>query len=542
MTSMAWPIEFMNRKPLAHRGAGLGRGLGAGLALAALLALAMPSTGLAQVGSGHAGGGGGVVGGGGIFGKGKGGNVLGGRGHSQRGFDARSLDPQERLFLQGALSLSGDYVGVLDGAWGPASQQALEDWSQRETGNPAPELEDLAPLVAALEQELQTDSWRVVHSTSRDTSYLFPDALLEPDPDSDGENWISADGAFGLMVSTGDMGEANDLHDYLLDEAVQDPAPYHAGGRDWLATSVELEDGTRVMARSEEARWGVETLVVLATDRYAPQMQLIMASYRRGELEDLAIPPGGMLAGLSANQGEAASDDDSGMVQPRLDPGDDTQGGQDGNPPPEGEATSSGTAFYVAPDVLVTAAHVVRGCREMRRIDGLPLEVKAEDDDLDLAVLTAPEASPDWLDMGTADLPRLGEPVTALGYPYLGNLGQGLTVTGGNVSALKGIDGGEGEIMISAPVQPGNSGGPLLNGAGAVIGVVVARVDDLAILEETGTLPQNMNFAVPSPVLSRYLAGAGVTLPPGHGDAGDLRGGIPDRIARSVVAVLCYGE
>jgi len=232
------------------------------------------------------------------------------------------------------------------------------------------------------------------------------------------------------------------------------------------------------------------------------------------------------------------------MTVPRLEPE------EDGMAPPDTEAegsigedaTGSGTAFHVAPGLLVTAAHVVRGCREMRRIDGLPLSVLAADESLDLAVMQAPEPSQDWLDMGAAERPRLGEPVTALGFPYLGNLGQGLTVTGGNVSALKGIDGGEGEIMISAPVQPGNSGGPLLNASGAVIGVVVARVDDLAILEETGTLPQNMNFAVPSPVLSAWLSDLGVALPEGRGTADDLRAGISDRIARSVVAVLCYGE
>ena len=516
----------MNRKRFAGRGPGLARIVGCVLALG----LAAPAPGLAQVGSGRAGGGSAIVGSGGsaIVGSGGGARIAG-------GFDARRLEPQERLVLQGALALSGDYVGLLDGAWGRGSQQALEDWSRRETGRRTPQLEDLAPLVGALEREVQANRWKVVRSASRDTSYLFPATLLLPDPSTEDENWASPDGEFGLMITTGDAEDADLLHQLLLDEAQGDPEPYHAGEDDWLATAVDLEDGTHVMARSERARRGFETLVVLASDRYVPQMQLLMASYRRGSQAPLAVPPGGVLAGLAG-----AAPEGDGIVQPQLEPEGDGAPPQDAAPP-EGEATGSGTAFYVAPEVLVTAAHVVRGCDAMRRIDGLPLEVMAADEDLDLAVLTAPEPSADWLDMGAADLPRLGEPVTALGYPYLGNLGQGLTVTGGNVSALRGIDGGEGEIMISAPVQPGNSGGPLLNGSGAVIGVVVARVDDLAILEETGTLPQNMNFAVPSPVLAAYLSDAGVSLPEGQGGEGDLRGGIPDRIARSVVPVLCYG-
>ncbi len=50
-------------------------------------------------------------------------------------------------------------------------------------------------------------------------------------------------------------------------------------------------------------------------------------------------------------------------------------------------------------------------------------------------------------------------------------------------------------IQIAAPVQPGNSGGPVLDGAGNVVGVVVARLDALRLAQRTGRLPQNVNFA-----------------------------------------------
>ena len=140
----------------------------------------------------------------------------------------------------------------------------------------------------------------------------------------------------------------------------------------------------------------------------------------------------------------------------------------------------------------------------------------------------------------SADLSRLGEEVTALGYPYLGALSQGLTVTGGNVSALLGIDGSQDKLMISAPVQPGNSGGPLLNAQGAVIGVVVARVNDLAILKETGTLPQNMNFAVPNGPLTDFLHAAGVLFPVASPQGFDLSAGIPEPVLKAVVPVFCH--
>ena len=68
-------------------------------------------------------------------------------------------------------------------------------------------------------------------------------------------------------------------------------------------------------------------------------------------------------------------------MQPQLEPEGDSAAPSEDAAQPEGEATGSGTAFYVAPEVLVTAAHVVRGCGEMRRIDGLPLRVMAADED-----------------------------------------------------------------------------------------------------------------------------------------------------------------
>jgi serine protease Do len=214
-----------------------------------------------------------------------------------------------------------------------------------------------------------------------------------------------------------------------------------------------------------------------------------------------------------------------------------------------GNFSSSGTGFYINRDFLVTAAHVVEGCARMELTDRTPLEVIRSEPDLDLAVLKVPGdvavlfepgESDVWLEISPELNAKLGETVTALGFPYLGRFGQGLTVTGGNVSALPGGRFGDSQIMISAPVQPGNSGGPLLNGDGEVIGVVVARIDDIIVLEETGTLPQNMNFAVTNSELNDFLARAQVTFPPSDGQGFDLSKGVPDAVSASVVPLFCF--
>ncbi len=205
-----------------------------------------------------------------------------------------------------------------------------------------------------------------------------------------------------------------------------------------------------------------------------------------------------------------------------------------------GTIMASGTGFYIGPTTLVTAAHVVDGCRAVAMIDGTPLEIINSDSSLDLAVLSGATDAGYWLKLSALEVPKLGEQVTALGYPYYTSLEQGLTVTSGNVSALRGADGSSNRVMITAPVQPGNSGGPLLNKKGAVIGVVVSRIDDIAVLEETGSLPQNMNFAVPSGPLLTFLAQSRITRPQGNGTGGDISADIPTGVTGAVVPLHCY--
>ena len=83
-----------------------------------------------------------------------------------------------------------------------------------------------------------------------------------------------------------------------------------------------------------------------------------------------------------------------------------------------------------------------------------------------------------------------------VGYPLRGALASGANVTVGNVSALAGPGDDRRLIQITAPVQPGNSGGPVLDSAGNAVGVAVAKLDAAAMARATGDIPQNVNFAV----------------------------------------------
>ncbi|MFN8984659.1 MAG: S1C family serine protease [Alphaproteobacteria bacterium] len=167
---------------------------------------------------------------------------------------------------------------------------------------------------------------------------------------------------------------------------------------------------------------------------------------------------------------------------------------------PARRAVSSGTGFVVAPQRIMTNRHVIDGCAEVaaRLPDGreMPTRVMASDATRDLALLsTEAEAGP-VLPFRSAGTYRRGEGVVTYGFPLAGLLSSGPTLTTGEISALAGLADNQRHLQISAPVQPGNSGGPLLDMRGQVIGVVVSKLNASQVARQTGDIPQNVNFAV----------------------------------------------
>jgi S1-C subfamily serine protease len=170
----------------------------------------------------------------------------------------------------------------------------------------------------------------------------------------------------------------------------------------------------------------------------------------------------------------------------------------------------------------MTNHHVVDGCAEMsaRLPNGqeIPAIVIASDATRDLALLrTEADAGPILPFRGSATV-RRGEGVVTYGFPLAGLLSSGPTLTTGEVSALAGLADNPRHIQISAPVQPGNSGGPLLDMRGQVIGVVVSKLNAGQVARQTGDIPQNVNFAVKHTEALDFLREQNVAVTPGNTD------------------------
>lgn len=176
--------------------------------------------------------------------------------------------------------------------------------------------------------------------------------------------------------------------------------------------------------------------------------------------------------------------------------------------PPQPTKTGNGTGFIVsAGGHLLTNTHVVEGCESLK-VAGYPAQVLSVDEGFDLALL---EGTPSSLDVA-AFAPRpasLNADITIAGYPLNGLL-SGLNVTRGSVTGLKGLAGDATTMQISAPVQPGNSGGPAVDSSGRVVGVVVAKLDAKMVADATGDIPQNVNFAIRGEIAKLFLFQSGV--------------------------------
>ena len=178
------------------------------------------------------------------------------------------------------------------------------------------------------------------------------------------------------------------------------------------------------------------------------------------------------------------------------------QGGQEPTTP-----KGFGSGFIITADgYVVTCQHVISGSRRLRvkTSEGLvDAKMIAQDPENDLALLKI-EGTYEPVSFAAAPSAKLGQTIFTLGFPMPDLQGFEPKVTKGVISSLSGISDDIRHYQIDAAIQPGNSGGPLADEAGNIVGILDATLNPGYVIQK-GSLPQNINYALRKSYLMAFL-------------------------------------
>lgn len=422
-----------------------------------------------------------------------------------REFDARDLTLDDKRFLQTALAFAGTYRGLLDGAWGSRSQRAFEQYSEKEFGTRSEDWH-MALLAYDFFNLLERDGWNIQYLPALGMSVMVPAKTLITDaPSDDFINYRHSRSSLSISVGTLTTRAAQNVHKYTLGKRNLGVAPYTVRRDNFAVTSVSLPDGSTIYTRSNYISDAWSTIILSASRSDANILNAVSASISVGHASRLNITSGGKLDRIIAKA--IALSKERTQEPPKT--------SQAVSAPPSStkvhpeKSGSAGSGFRVSAEGhVMTNAHVIASCKEIS-VDGRAATLVDKSESFDLAILkTAP--SPNGAVAKFASQPaRLNSDVTAIGYPYAGAL-SGLNVTRGSVSSMKGLANDTITMQITAPVQSGNSGGPLVASDGSVVGVVVSKLDVVKFASIVGDMPQNVNFAVRGELAQLFLSQNGI--------------------------------
>ena len=203
---------------------------------------------------------------------------------------------------------------------------------------------------------------------------------------------------------------------------------------------------------------------------------------------------------------------------------------------------SSGTGFFVSSDgIIVTNNHVIKGCSSVAvgvENETFKAMVIAKDIDNDLAILSIEKQKTNALPLAN-NSPQLLQDIYASGYPFGSSFSSSIKVTKGIVSSLTGLSNNYSQIQIDAAIQPGNSGGPIVDNNGNVVGVAVSKLDVKKVLKNYGVIPENVNFGVKVGTLKNLLESNNIrTERPNKRKISKTKLG--DSLTKATVFLSCY--
>lgn len=412
----------------------------------------------------------------------------------------RSWSLPVRRGLQNALVWTGDYNGVVDGEFGPRTRAAIRSF-QRGLGAHATGYlteGEIARLEAARIAAVGAAGFRVVEDHETGIRVGLPEAMLRRSGRDDFfveyRSRPDRPAARLLLLSwAAGRDELGMLFDAVLSDGALGTDPYAVRRDEWFVVSgtkggvtayshARFEDGALKgfflqWPSSDSAIFGPIATAMYNSFDALPGIVLAPS---------IVEAPGGNETPYATRNGDHAPT----LPEP---------------PAPEAELVGTGSGFVVdGSGKVLTNAHVVEGCSAVEVGEGVPAVLTGIDTAADLALLQARGGQWPAVAGFSARPARLNSDVTVAGYPLHDLLGS-LNVTRGAVSASSGPANDASVFQITAAVQPGNSGGPVLDEQGAVVGVVQSKLNAVRVAAATGDIPQNISFAIRGEIAKLFL-------------------------------------
>jgi len=216
--------------------------------------------------------------------------------------------------------------------------------------------------------------------------------------------------------------------------------------------------------------------------------------------------------------------------------------GSDEMPAADISPSGLGSGLLVKGGYVVTCWHVVENAKKISisyQGKDFAASLVQKDEGNDIAILRV-EGADAGASLSVADSVKLGEQVFTMGFPHPGLQGSDVKFTTGSISGLTGPQNTPVYFQISAPLQGGNSGGPLFDEYGNLVGIVAAKLDSLKMLAATGDLTQNVNYAIKSDYLVPILKTVdGIKIQPSQTKPVNLLS-LVEELKKSVVMIKVY--
>lgn len=401
-----------------------------------------------------------------------------------------ALTAPEREELQAALHWFGFYSAAIDGAFGPGTRTAMAAWQEANalTASGILTTAQRATLLAAYRAAMAELGLQRVTETEAGIEIDLPMAMIRFDRyEPPFVRYAEVDGSdvTALLISQpGDATTLFGLYDLLQTLEIVPPGgersrgegSFQITGRNDRIESYSYAELSGGLVKGFTLVWPVKDAAKMTR-----VLDAMKASFR--PVGDRALDPG--LAPMDAAQRD-------GMLT-----------GLEVRRP-----TLSRSGFFItATGTVLTTVDVLQSCARVT-IDGdLPMTVALSDAQSGLAVLVPerPLAPPGVAAFQTAP-ERIGTEVAVAGYPYEDRL-TSPAMTFGSVEALEGLDGEAGLKRLNLPALPGDAGGPVVDGTGAVIGMMLPRTQDAA-----RQLPPEVSFALAAARIEMVLKPQGIVL------------------------------